>query len=146
MLQGSCPEDRIQETKVKKMKHDLIADVLTVITNAEKIGKNNCIFSASKLVKNILMVMQEEGYIGQFEFIDDGKSGKFSVELLGKVNKAKAIKPRFAVKKDEFEKWENRYLPAKGFGILIISTPKGVMSQSKAMEMRLGGRLLAFVY
>jgi small subunit ribosomal protein S8 len=128
------------------MRHDLVSDVLTVLTNAEKNGKSSCIFPAVKLVKNILMVMQEEGYIGQFEFVDDGKSGKFSVELLGKINKAMSIKPRFAVKRNEYEKWENRYLPAKGFGILIISTPKGVMSQTKAMEMGLGGRLIAYVY
>jgi small subunit ribosomal protein S8 len=128
------------------MRHDLVSDVLNTITNAEKNGKNSCVFSASRIVKNILMVMQEEGYIGNFEFIDDGKSGKFSVELIGKVNKSKSIKPRFPVKKNEFEKWEARYLPAKGFGILIVSTPKGLMSQAKAIEKGLGGRLIGFVY
>src|SRR3989304_106527 len=128
------------------MRHDLLTDVLHVVTNAERNGKRNCTVPASSLVKNVLKVMQSEGYIGKFEFIDDGKSGKCEIQLIGKKNKPQSVKPRFPVKKDEFEKWEIRYLPAKGFGILIVSTPKGVMIQKEAIKNSLGGRLLAYVY
>lgn len=128
------------------MRHDLLSDVLHVITNAERMGKRNCMVPASSLVKDVLKAMQSEGYIGKFEFIDDGKSGKFEIHLVGKINESKAIKPRFAVKKNEYEKWETRYLPAKGFGTLIVSTPKGVMVQKDAVQNGLGGRLLAYVY
>jgi small subunit ribosomal protein S8 len=92
------------------------------------------------------MVIQRSGYIGSFEFIDDRKSGQFTIELVGKINKSRAVRPRFPIKKDEFEKWEARYLPARKFGILIVSTPKGVMSQKEAEEQGTGGRLLAYVY
>jgi small subunit ribosomal protein S8 len=109
-------------------------------------GKRGCVVPASTLVKNVLTVMQKTGYIGEFEFVDDGKSGEFKVSLIGRINKSRVIRPRFAVKKDEFEKWETRYLPAKGFGVLIVSTPKGVMSQKEAEQGGLGGRLLGFVY
>ncbi len=128
------------------MRQDLLSDVMYAINNAENMGKGICIVPASKLVKDILMVMQKYGYIGNFEFIDDGKSGFFNIGLAGRVNKSRIIKPRFAVKKNEYEKWEERYLPATEFGILIVSTPKGVMSQKDAAKQGLGGRLLCYVY
>ncbi len=128
------------------MRHDLLADALYVINNAEKIGRKTCKIPASKLLKEVLMVIQRAGYIGSFEFVDDRKSGEFVLELVGKINKIRAIRPRFPVPKDEFEKWEARYLPARDFGLLIISTPKGVMSQKEAEEQGIGGRLLGYVY
>jgi len=91
-------------------------------------------------------VMQLNGYIGEFEFVDDGKTGKFKVQLLGRINKCGAIRPRFPVKADEFEKWERSFLPSKDMGILVVSTPRGVTSHKVAKEEKIGGRLLAFVY
>lgn len=128
------------------MRHDLLTDVLHVLTNAERTGKRGCTVPASSLVKNVLKVLQAESYIGRFEFIDDGKSGKFEIQLVGKINESKAIKPRFPVKSGEFEKWETRYLPAKDFGLLIVSTSKGVTTQKEAVRSKSGGRLLAYVY
>ena len=128
------------------MRHDIVSDVLYALNNAEKIGKRICTVPASKLVKNLLLAMQKNGYIGNFEFIDDGKSGKFNVQMIGRINKSRSIRPRFAVKKDEYEKWETRYLPAKDFGILLISTPEGIITQKDAMQSGTGGRLVAYVY
>jgi small subunit ribosomal protein S8 len=90
--------------------------------------------------------MQLNGYIGEFEFIDDGRAGKFKIQLLGRVNKCGAIKPRFAVKADGFEEWEKTFLPARDVGILVVSTPYGVLPHREAKEKNVGGRLLAFVY
>ncbi len=128
------------------MRHDILSDVLYVMNNAENIGKATCTIPASNLVKNVLKVLQKENYIGSFEFADDGKSGHFVVELIGKINFSRSIKPRFFVKRDDYEKWEKRYLPAKGYGVMIISTSKGVMSQKEAEGMGIGGRLLGYVY
>lgn len=128
------------------MLQDPLADALSTIKNAERIGKRECITRASKLIKDVLKVMQEKDYIGTFEFIDDGKSGKFKIELKSRVIDCNVIKPRFSVKVEEFEKWEKRYLPAKGFGVLIISTPKGIIDHNKARELHIGGKLIAFVY
>jgi small subunit ribosomal protein S8 len=101
---------------------------------------------ASKLIGRVLKVMQDHGYIGEFEFIDDGRSGKFKVKLLGKMNSCGVIRPRYSVKKDEFEKFEKKFLPAKGFGILILTTPLGIMDHEEARKRGVGGRLLAYVY
>lgn len=128
------------------MRHDLLSDVFYVLNNAEQFGKRNCTIPASRMTKNVLLVMQKSGYIGNFEFIDDGRQGQFKVELIGKINKSRSIRPRFAVKKDGYGKFESRYLPGKKVGILIISTPKGVMSQQEAEQQDLGGRVLGYVY
>ncbi|MEM3696660.1 MAG: 30S ribosomal protein S8 [Candidatus Bathyarchaeia archaeon] len=126
---------------------DTLANGLITIMNNELRNKRECVISpASKLLGRVLRIMQLNGYIGEFEFVDDGRSGKFKVQLLGRINKCGAIKPRFAVKVDEFEEWEKKFLPSRDVGILIISTPKGVLSHREAKEKRLGGRLTAFVY
>ncbi len=128
------------------MRHDILSDVLYVMNNAEHIGETSCLVPASSLVKDVLMVMQRSGYIGEFEFIDDGKSGKFKVDLIGKINTARTVRPRFAIKNDKYEKWASRYLPSRSFGILIVSTPKGVMNNTEAAQLCIGGRMLGYVY
>ncbi|MEM5829634.1 MAG: 30S ribosomal protein S8 [Candidatus Aenigmatarchaeota archaeon] len=128
------------------MNKDNLADALVAIKNAERVGKKECVIPASKLIKAVLNILREKNYIGSFEFIDDGKSGKFRVELKGKIIDCNAIKPRFSVRVDEFEKFEKRFLPARDMGMLIVSTPKGVVDHKKAKEMRSGGKLLAYCY
>ncbi|MEM3700043.1 MAG: 30S ribosomal protein S8 [Candidatus Bathyarchaeia archaeon] len=129
------------------MAMDTLANGLITIMNNELRNKRECVISpASKLLGRVLRIMQLNGYIGEFEFVDDGRSGKFKVQLLGRINKCGAIKPRFAVKADEIEEWEKKFLPSRDVGILIISTPKGVLSHKEAKEKHFGGRLTAFVY
>lgn len=128
------------------MLQDPLADALSTIKNAERVGKRSCVTRASKMIKAVLKIMQSGGYIGSFEFVDDGRGGKFKVKLKGKVIDCNVIKPRFSVKADEFEKWEKRFLPAREVGLLILTTPKGVIDHKKAKQLRVGGKLLAFVY
>jgi small subunit ribosomal protein S8 len=90
--------------------------------------------------------MQLNGYIGEFEFIDDGRSGKFKVQLMGRINKCGAVKPRFPVQVGNFEDWEKKFLPSRNVGIMVVSTSKGVIAHREAQEKNVGGRLLAFVY
>lgn len=127
------------------MQHDKLADCLSVIKNGEEVGKNECITPKSKLVGSVLDVIKDEGYIGDFKEYEENEN-KYRIELLGKINNCKIIKPRFSVGADSFEKWEMRYLPAQGFGILIISTPHGIMTHTEAKEKNIGGKLLAYVY
>ncbi len=126
---------------------DPIADALVAIKNSDAAANKECLFRpASKLLGEILRVMQQQGYVNSFEFIDDGRDGTYRIELLGKINNCRAIKPRYAVKNNEFEKYEKRYLPARDVGILVVTTPKGVLTHSEAKKNGIGGRLLAFVY
>ncbi len=127
--------------------NDPLADALSHIKNTERVGKMECTLKpASKLIGNVLSVLKEGGYIAEFEFVEDGKAGLFKVKLCGKINDCNAIKPRFYVRVKEYEKWEERLLPARDFGMLIVTTSKGVISHEKAIESGIGGQLLAFVY
>ena len=129
------------------MLHDPLADACSTIKNAEYVSKHTIIIKpSSRLIGTCLRILQNYGYIGEFEVIDDGRSGKFRVQLLGKINKIGVIKPRYPVKVKDFEKVEKKYLPAINFGLLIVSTSQGVMSHTEAKEKRIGGRLLAYVY
>lgn len=126
---------------------DTVANGLTTIINNEMRNKHECVISpASRLLGRVLRTMQLNGYIGEFEFIDDGRSGKFKIQLLGRINKCGAIRPRFAVKADSFEEWEKKFLPSRDVGLLVVSTPNGVLSHEDAREKHIGGRLLAFIY
>lgn len=126
---------------------DTLANGLTTILNNEIRNKRECVISpASKLLGRVLRIMQLNGYIGEFEFIDDGRAGKFKVQLLGRINKCGAIRPRFSVRIDEIEDWEKKLLLSREMGILAISTSKGVLSHKDAKEKRIGGKLLAFIY
>lgn len=126
---------------------DTVSNGLTTIMNNEMRNKRECVISpSSKLLGRVLRVLQLSGYIGEFEFIDDGRSGKFKIQLLGRVNKCGAVKPRFSVSSDGFESWEKTFLPARDVGVLVVSTPLGVISHKEAKEKKVGGRLLAYVY
>jgi small subunit ribosomal protein S8 len=129
------------------MLHDLLADACSSIKNAENVSKKIVLINpASRLIGKCLRILQNHEYIGEFEIIEDGRNGKFKVQLVGKINKIGVIKPRHPVKAKDIEKMESRYLPAINFGILIMSTPNGVMSHLEAKKQKIGGRLLAFVY
>lgn len=128
------------------MLYDLLASVLSKILNAETVGKSECLVKRSKMIKKVLTIMNEQGYIGKFKEIEDGKGGILEVNLLGNINKCGVIKPRFSTKKGELEKWEKRYLPAKGFGIIIVSTPKGLMVHEEVKKKKMGGKLIAYCY
>ncbi len=126
---------------------DPVADTLINLKNHEMASKKQCMFRpASKLITEILKILLKKGFIQKYELIDDGRDGMFKVELNGKINECRAIKPRYSVKKNEYEKYEKRFLPAKDIGILIVSTPKGVMLHQEAKKQGIGGRLIAFVY
>ncbi len=129
------------------MQNDALADALTVLRNAERAGKSEAtIAPASKLIGRVLKVMQDQGYIGPFEYDDDGRGGLYKVTLVKAINNCGVIKPRTAIKKAEFDAWESRFLPARDFGSLILTTTHGVIDQYKAKEVGTGGRLLAYVY
>jgi small subunit ribosomal protein S8 len=121
---------------------------LIQIKNAEFVSKKDCtITPASKFIGDILKVAKESGYISDFEK-QEPKKGMISykVQLNGKINTILAIKPRYAVKRENYEKYEKRYLPARDVGILVVSTPQGLMTHRQAKEKGVGGRLIAFIY
>jgi len=129
------------------MLNDPLANALSNILNKENAKTKECIIKpSSKIIKEILSIMKDNYYIGEFKEIEDSKGNMLSINLLNKINKCGVIKPRFSVKKEGYEKFEKRFLPAKGFGILIVSTPQGIMTNEEAKKKGIGGKLLAYCY
>src|SRR3989344_6034854 len=115
--------------------NDPLANVLSAIGNAERIGNAQCTLKAnSKLIAGVLTIMQQLHYLGDTQVIPDGKGGVLKINLLGKINACGVIKPRYAVPHDGYEKFEKRYLPAQGMGMLIVSTSKGLLTHVQARE------------
>ncbi len=126
---------------------DPLSNALSGIDNAESVGHlTHTVSPASNEVGSVLEVLYDRGYIDGFEFIEDGKAGTLEVELNGRINECGPIKPRYSVGADDFEKWEKRYLPARDYGSLVVTTSHGIMSHYDARERGIGGQLIAYVY
>jgi small subunit ribosomal protein S8 len=129
------------------MLNDPLANVLSVVSNAENRGKRQCsIKPSSKLIGSVLEIMNEKKFVGSYKVIEDGRGNIIEINLIGSINKCGAIKPRYSVKIGNYEKFEAMFLPAKDFGMLIVSTPKGIMTHTDAKTKGLGGKLLAYCY
>ncbi|MAG15763.1 30S ribosomal protein S8 [Candidatus Woesearchaeota archaeon] len=129
------------------MMNDPLANALSLIVNAELRGKTNCtITPVSNLIKKILTIMNKDNYIGKFTETETSAGIVLKVELLGAINKCGAVKPRFTVKNNEFEKFEKKFLPAKDFGFIVVSTSQGIMTHIEAKQKSLGGKLIAYFY
>ena len=128
---------------------DPIADFLTRIRNANSVRHEKVESPASKLKKTMAQILKEEGFIKDFEYIEDGKQGILRVYLKYGANKQKVItglkrisRPglRVYAKKDEIPKILG------GLGIAIISTSQGVMTDKNARKQGLGGEVLCYVW
>jgi small subunit ribosomal protein S8 len=127
--------------------NDPVANALSMLNQYEKIGRQECTIShASKVIAEVLGIFKKFGYIKGYEKIKEGKKESFKVKLSGAINACGVIKPRHAVKNDEFEKFEKRFLPSKDLGIMIVSTNQGIIEHAKAKEKRIGGKLIAYCY
>ena len=87
-----------------------------------------------------------KGYIGEFEIIDDHRSNKIVVELIGRLNKCGVISPRFSVEYGDLEKWVVNLLPSRQFGHILLSTDVGILTHEEARRKKCGGKILGFFY
>jgi small subunit ribosomal protein S8 len=127
--------------------NDPLASALSSIDNGESVGHlTQEVAPASNEIGSVLEVFYDRGYIDGFEFVDDGKAGLFEVELKGAINACGPVKPRYSAAADEYEKWEKRFLPARDYGTLVVTTSRGVMSHYEAREAGVGGQVIAYVY
>jgi small subunit ribosomal protein S8 len=127
---------------------DPIADMLTRIRNANRVGRRLVLIPKSKICTGIAQVLREEGYIEEFDVIDDERQGQIRVKLKYSNTGEKVIhtldresKPGCRV----YRKVEDLPTILNGMGIVVVSTSKGVMSDRKARENNVGGELLCTV-
>ena len=127
--------------------NDPLANVLSMIKSYESLGKRELVTkNNSKLIRTVLTILQDNKYLGSFEIEEDGKGGLLKLNLLGSINNVGVIKPRFSVKRGDYDSFEKRFLPARGFGILIISTNQGLLTHTDAKKRNLGGKLICYCY
>ncbi|KAK3368040.1 40S ribosomal protein S22 [Podospora didyma] len=97
------------------------------------------------ILRNMLTLLLL-GYIGEFEEVDDHRSGKIVVQLNGRLNKCGVISPRYNVRLGELEKWVVKLLPARQFGYIILTTSAGIMDQEEARRKHVSGKIIGFFY
>ena len=128
---------------------DVIADMLTRIRNANNAKHETVDIPASNLKKSIAEILLEEGYIKNFQIVEDGKQGIIRVTLKYVAGKQKVIHGLKRVSKPGLRIYSNcEDMPKvmNGLGIAIVSTSKGVMTDKKARKANVGGEILAFVW
>ena len=128
---------------------DVIADMLTRIRNANDAKHETVDVPASNLKKSIAEILLEEGYIKNFQIVEDGKQGIIRVTLKYAAGKQKVIHGLKRVSKPGLRIYSNcEDMPKvmNGLGIAIVSTSKGVMTDKKARKANVGGEILAFVW
>ncbi len=123
------------------MSQDTVSDGLNQIMNAKKAKKTEITLNKhSKLLRNILEIAKQTGYL---EYEIEGNKLKVKINTL---NRIKAVKPRYTVRVDKINHYVRRFLPAKNFGFVIVSTNKGLMKHEEAEEKNLGGCIVAYIY
>ena len=128
---------------------DVIADMLTRIRNANNAKHDTVDIPASNLKKSIAQILLDEGYIKNFQIVEDGKQGIIRVTLKYAQGKQKVIHGLRRVSKPGLRIYSNcEDMPKvmNGLGIAIVSTSKGVMTDKKARQNNVGGEVLAFVW
>ncbi len=127
---------------------DPVADMLTRIRNGSRVRKKCVDVKASNICKGIAKVLEEEGYIKGFDFIDDGRQGFLRVDLKYSMEGDPVITELDRVSKPCRRLYSGvKDMPKvlEGLGVMIVSTSKGVLSDKKCRENNLGGELLCMV-
>ena len=128
---------------------DPVADMLTRIRNANNAKHDTVDVPASNMKKSIAQILLDEGYIKNFQVVEDGTQGVIHISLKYNAGKEKVITGLRRVSKPGLRVYVGAdELPRvlRGLGIAIISTSKGVMTDKKARELHVGGKVLAFVW
>ena len=128
---------------------DVIADMLTRIRNANDAKHETVDVPASNLKKSIAQILLEEGYVKNYQVVEDGKQGIIRITLKYAQGKQKVIHGLRRVSKPGLRIYSNcEDMPKvmNGLGIAIVSTSKGVMTDKKARQANVGGEVLAFVW
>lgn len=146
---GPMPEARVEPENIEAMnKQDPIADMLTRIRNANRVRRRAVLVPKSKICAGIAQVLKDEGYIEDFDLVDDANQGQIRIKLKYTLTGDRVIHDVVRQSKPSCRVYRGvNDLPQvlSGLGIVVVSTCKGVMSDRKAREQNVGGELLCTV-
>ncbi len=128
---------------------DSIADMLTRIRNANSAKHDSVKVPASNMKKAIAQILVDEGYIKSFTVEEDGKQGMMEIKLKYGPNKSQVITGIRRVSKPGLRIYSScADMPKvmRGLGTVIVSTPKGVMTDKEARKQNVGGEVLAYIW
>ncbi len=125
---------------------DHLADALNTIKTHEYAGQMKCRIRATKLTGEVLKLLKAHNYLKDYKEVLERSTAYYEVELDGRINDCGVIKPRFPVKRHDWAKKEERFIPGVGVGLLIVTTSQGIMTNTEAEDKKIGGRLVAYVY
>ena len=128
---------------------DVIADMLTRIRNANNAKHSTVDIPASNMKKSIADILVEEGYVKGYQIVDNGNQGIIRVTLKYMEGKQKVIRGIRRISKPGlriYAGYEDMPKVMNGLGIAIVSTSKGIMTDKKARNLKVGGEVLAFVW
>jgi small subunit ribosomal protein S8 len=128
---------------------DPVADMLTRIRNGVRVRAKRVTMPASKLKQGIAQVLKNEGYVNDFDVVEDGKQGILRVDLkygdrgeqvIEKIERTSKVGRRVYRKADALPQ------PLNGLGIAVVTTSSGVLSDRQCREKGIGGEVLCTVY
>ncbi len=125
---------------------DRFAEAINTIKNNEYIGREECTVYSTNLIRRFLDILKENGYIEGYEEFSERYAKKLRIKLSKRINNIGVIKPRYSIKNSQIIDFEQRYIPSKDFGLLVISSPEGLTTNRSARERGVGGKLIAYVY
>lgn len=131
------------------MMTDPVADMLTRIRNANSIGRDQVSMPASRLRVSIAEVLKEEGFVASYTVEEAKPSSILTLELKYGIDGERVIRGIDRVSRPGCRVYcgVDELKPVlRGQGIHVVSTPKGVVSDRKARELRVGGEVLARVF
>lgn len=129
--------------------NDPIADMLTRIRNAVKARHDRVDVPGSKILRGIAEILKQEGYIRDYEWIQQGPQGLLRIHLKYGPQKTRVITGLKRISRPGLRVYAGKdELPRVlgGLGIAIISTPKGLMTDKKARQLGLGGEVLCYIW
>ena len=145
-------EDLKKVWEILQNEHEIIKEnndnnkVLDISSNLESLYSKfkatdlSIYYLRKKKDQDIINLLKEQNYklhLNNF---------KKDLDLIGKLNKCGTIKPRHSVTLNDYEKFEKRFLPARNFGVLLVSTSQGLMTHIQAKDKKIGGKLIAYCY
>ena len=126
---------------------DRFADAINKIKTNERIGRQECVVASTKLMRTVLDLLKSESYINDYEEFTDRKFKMLRDEAREQDQQHRSGQAALCGAACRLiQKYEMRYIPSRDFGMLILSTSQGVMTNKEAKEKSIGGRLLAYVY